>query len=149
MGWIKGPQAPLPAPQGAPTGICALWHVEHPKNHSKCCGGLHLPVAKERDERKDLLGGMGTSILSQAGVQHPTNPTGEQPAALSSSPHGGCGEREHLGPRWHPWQAPGRAAGPAAAAGAGAGGEARGQVEAWLGSLAPHKGAPFSQQHRA
>lgn len=43
VGWIKGPPSPLPAPQGAPAAICALWHVEHPKNRSKWWGAA-IPV---------------------------------------------------------------------------------------------------------
>lgn len=77
---------------------------------------------------------------STFGVQHPAllpaphKPHHEllrsaaQPAALSPQPSalhfvpalGRCHQREHLGPCWHPWQAPGRVAGPAAAAGSGA-----------------------------
>lgn len=95
-------------------------------------GWEHLPCDRQRlaqqsvSSRQRSRAGLGCNTPHPR--QHPSNPTmsacsgalhGRQPSALRLVlALGGCRQREHLGPCWHPWQAPGRVAGPAAAAGA-------------------------------
>lgn len=126
-GGSKAPE-PLSQPPGEPlpgSRLCGTWGIPRIRANG---GGLRPPAlggaVKDRNERRELLDGTGAKLSwarlgcstphPRSAPQTPLGAAEEQPGALSPSPHGSprsCGEREHLGPCWHPWQAPGRAAG--------------------------------------